>query len=134
MMQLQWNQPLIVVHANNGIVVALHRLMKETIRRIGSVGFYAGFFGRPDRRLDNFFFFIAKDTFLAAVGVQGGYGDARPRNAEKITQAPVGQFQSYSNTVSREMARNFAVRQMPGDWHHSQLSADQHHTPLPGAA
>ena len=94
---------------------------------IDAVGFEPRDGGRNDRAV-----LFAERTFFAGVGIEPGYGEPRPWNAE-----PAGQIARYDapgldHKLGRQMCEDFAQRQMDRHRHDRQLGRPQHHDrPLP---
>src|SRR5436309_16005964 len=123
MMQLERNQPLVMIHADHGVIVPARGLMKETIRRKRPVRLHTSFLRRFHRRCDNLFFFVPENAFFSAVGIQSSHRDPWAREAEKVAQALVGQFERYPNAVARESAWNFARSNGTGQQYELQAFA-----------
>src|SRR5207245_9138957 len=109
MMQLERNQPLIMIHADHGVIVPARGLMKETIRRKRPVRLHTSFLRRFHRRRDNLFFFVPENAFFSAVGIQSSDRDPWARDAEKVAEAPGGECERDTSAVAREVARNSAI-------------------------
>ena len=96
-MELERDQSLVVVHANDGIVIAARRLMKQAIGGKRSARFNSfsreGSYGRDNR----FFLLIAKNSFFPSVRVQRCNRNARPLYSEQLAQPSMRQFDRVAN-------------------------------------
>jgi hypothetical protein len=92
MMELKRYQPLIVIHANYGVVVAPRRLIKKAIRRERTPSLNSLTFRRSDRGTDDFFLLVPENSFFAAVRIESSDGDPGPPDTKKIPQASVRQL------------------------------------------
>ena len=125
--RLDRDQRLIVVHAQSGIVARARVVVEQRVggqrpADIDAVGLEPRDGGRNDRAV-----LFAERTFFAGVGIEPGYGEPRPWNAE-----PAGKIARYDapgldHKLGRQMCEDFAQRQMDRHRHDRQLGRPQHH-------
>ena len=90
MMQFKRNQTLVVIHANDSVVIAADRLEKKAVRRkrTGSSNPFTS--GCLDRRTNGLFLLVTKDPLFAAMGIQSRNGDPGLLDSEAAPQALMG--------------------------------------------
>ena len=76
MVQFKRYQTLIVIHANHRVVISANGLVKKAIGRKRARGLNASPFGRSHRGSDDRLLLVAENSLFAAMGIQGGHGDA----------------------------------------------------------
>ena len=91
-MQFERNQSLIMIHADNGVVITLDRVVKQAVRRKRAPCLNSLALGRLNRGRDDIFFFIAENPLFAAVRIERRYRNTRLPNGEKVSQVPIGQL------------------------------------------
>ena len=129
-MQFKRNEPLIVIHANYGVVVAARRVIKQAIGRKRSHGRDAFSPRLAHSRRDHFDLLVAEDPFFAAVRIERRNRDARPGDAEKILETALRQFQRGLNIFPSQIARDLGECDVTCYRHHAKLGPDEHHAAL----
>ena len=92
MMQFKRDQTLIVIHANYGVVITAGRLVKKAVGRKRTISSDPFAFDRLDRRDNGLSLLVAKDSFFATMGIQGGNRDPGMLDSKEISQALMGQL------------------------------------------
>src|SRR4051812_40951629 len=101
MVQLERDQALIVVHANDGIVLAARGVMKQTIRRQWTFRGDAFASRHLYRRSDDLDLFSAENTLFTRMRVQRRHRYARSGDGEILFQALLGQLERGINSRGR---------------------------------
>ena len=89
---------------------------RDTKRRKGGNG------GGDDR-----VFFLAKDAIFAAMGVEGGHGNARVGNGKVLTESCRHDLATGDDARCRQAGGNGAERFVNGHRRHPQSLGDQQH-------
>ena len=90
MQQLERDQPLIVVHADDRIVIPARGEVKEGVGAVRAAGGDPLRLAPVDGRCDQPRFLIAEEPPFAGVRIEGEDGDFRLRPAEKAAQGGIG--------------------------------------------
>src|ERR1051325_11643474 len=85
-MKLQRDQPLIVIHTHDRIVIAARSLMKQAVGGKRAVHFDSFSGEIAYCRGNRLFFIIAEDSLFAGMRIQRGNGDARSSDPEQLVE------------------------------------------------
>jgi hypothetical protein len=130
-MQLQGNQTLIVIHAEDGVPFAVHGVMKN---RIGGKGAPKGCGLRIagcasqflQRREDHIRLFCSDSAGLAGMRIEAGNSDARIGQAQLAKKVFEKETDS-DDLFAAQRSRHFAQRNVRGDESNGQSPARQQH-------
>jgi hypothetical protein len=136
--QLQRNQTLIVIHAENGIPIALRRVMENRIGGKGTgedCGFSIFDFRLQlfQRREDQISFFFSHGAGFAGMWIETGDRDTRSTQAalsKKIFQKQT----DADDLCGSQRVRNFAERNVRGNESDGKFPARQQHGEIAHAA
>ncbi len=108
MEKLERDERLVVVHADDGVIVSRRGVIKKGVRRKRARDAQALCACLFQCRSDERFLFAAKKALLARVGIERRDGDSRLRQAEVLLQGAVGDANGRGNGIGGEQAEDVA--------------------------
>src|SRR6266850_6090971 len=125
---LQHRQPLVVIHGEHRIGLPQALGDEQRVGRNGSLRVDAGAHGRGNRRRDHLHVLTSEMARFAAVRIEPGDENARPRDAEATPEIRIKDAQRADEPSGGDGARHVREGEVRGGERDAQTAADQHHT------